>query len=111
MSLNIVRHFSDGFQVTVRLPKGKSVSLDTQKNDKIRDMKEKIKTASKMTVKDQTLIFNAQILEDGQTLNHYDIKSDDIIEVASKTTTILMIGAFAVFLILFFGYDVSKLLF
>jgi len=60
---------------------GKTITLDVQASNTINNVKFMIKGMEGIPVKDQRLTFASDSLEDGHTLNHYNIHEGDVLHL------------------------------
>ncbi|KAL9959080.1 hypothetical protein ACROYT_G036161 [Oculina patagonica] len=68
-------------QIFVKLPNGKTISLEVQPETSIRNVKEEIGDKEFISPDQQRLIFRAQELKDDHTLKHYFIANESILRL------------------------------
>ena len=72
------------FQIFYKNLEGKLVTLEAQGSDHIYTMKAQIQWNEKIPVDQQRLIFAGKQLEDDMTLNQYNIKSMDNLQLVLR---------------------------
>ena len=76
-------------QIFFKTTTGKKIILDVEPYETIMDIKEKIKDEEDVYLEKQNLFFARKQLEDDRTLEDYNIKSDSIIHLVTKTGGII----------------------
>ena len=71
-------------QIFVRTLTGKTITLDVEASESIQDVKAKIQDIEKIPSDHQRLIFAGIQLEDEFTVEHYNIQSEDTLELALR---------------------------
>lgn len=66
-----------GMQIFVKLPSGKTITLEVEPEDAIQQVKQKIQDKEGVSPEIQRLFFQEEELEKGRTLSYYEIQSED----------------------------------
>ena len=69
----------EGMQIFARLPDGNTITMDVETSHTIYTLKAIIKNKEGIPMKHQRLIFNDNQLEDGYTLEDYDIQNESML--------------------------------
>src|SRR5690625_1044980 len=67
----------NGMAVFVKLPSGKTITLEVESGDAIQQVKQKIQDKEGIAPEIQRLFFQEEELEEGRTLSYYDIQSEN----------------------------------
>ena len=73
-----------GMQLFVKTLTGKTVSIEVEESESIEDVKDKITAKAGIPKEQQRLIFNGQQVQDGKSIDDYDIGDDDTIHLVLR---------------------------
>lgn len=74
----------EGNSLCIKTLTGKTCSIEFSQTDTVESVKEKIRQKEGIPVDQQRLVFNGKQLEDGHTLNEYNVKPGETVHLVLK---------------------------
>ena len=81
-----------GMQLFVKTLTGKTVTIDVEEGESIEDVKAKIAEKEGIPPEQQRLIFGGQQLQDGKTIDDYDVGDDSTLHLVLRLVCVYLFG-------------------